>query len=481
MQQSTSILKNQPRLFTVAVFIALLALVSPVSTIQAGSKAPSRGLVLHASSDDWTTYLGNNLRTGFNAAESTLTPGNVGSLKLQWSQFAAGGVSVEPVEANGVVYWGSWDGSEHAFTIGGKRLWDTNIGQTSVSGCRPSTVGVTSSATIGRTGSTPTLFVGGGNAIFYALNAATGAVIWSTRLATSPNHFLWASPLVVGGSVYIGVASFCDNPPVRGKFVQLDAATGAIENTFFTVPAGCTGGGVWGSPTLGESGNVIFIATGNSGPCSRDEPFSSSIIELQASDLSLVNSWRGLIHTPSGDNDFGSTPTIFNVSAGSGTHRLIGVAHKNGVYYAFNRLHLSDGPIWQVRIAGDNADCPQCGDGSISPSAWDGTTLYVAGGNTTINGISCAGSVRALNPLTGAFIWQHCLHSGPVLGAVTVIGGVVIVAQGTNINMLNAASGNTIFTFTDRRSGSAFFGGAAVAQGMVFAGNLDGFMYAFGL
>src|SRR5579863_1350134 len=291
MQHPTSFRRKLPRLLTLAVTIALLALVSPVNSIQAGSNASSSTRATTDSSDQWTTYLGNNLRTGFNANESTLTLGTITHLKLKWSKFTAGGVTVQPVEANNVLYWGSWDGNEHAYTISGKHLWDTNIGQTSVSGCRPTTVGITSTASIGSIGSTPTLFVGGGNSIFYALNAATGAIIWSTRLASSPNHFLWASPLVVNGSVYIGVASFCDNPRIRGKFVQLDAATGAIQHSFFVVPAGCTGGGVWGSPTLGESGAVIFIATGNSGPCSSDEPFTSAIVELQASNLAVINSW----------------------------------------------------------------------------------------------------------------------------------------------------------------------------------------------
>jgi len=144
-------------------------------------------------------------------------------------------------------------------------------------------------------------------------------------------------------------------------------------------------------------------------------------------------------------------------------------------------MHLGAGPVWQVRIADDRADCPTCGDGSISPSAWDGTTLYVAGGNTTINGTRCKGSLRALNPLTGTSLWQDCLHNGPVLGAVTVIDGVVMVAQGTEIDMFNAATGNKLFTFTDSRPGSAFFSAAAVAEGMVFQGNLDGYLYTFGL
>ena len=481
MQQPASIRTHLPLLLTVAVTVALLAQAFPLKVAQAAAIVSSRALAPNAASDDWKTYLGNKLRTGFNAVESSLTPGNVAHLQLQWSQFEADGVTVQPVVADHIVYWGSWDGYEHAFTTAGAHLWDTQIGRTFASACKPQSVGITSAAAIGDIGSTRTIFVAGGNATFYALNAATGAVIWSTRLGSSPDHFLWASPLIVDDSVYVGVASFCDRPLVQGQFVQLDASTGAIRHTFNTVPAGCTGGGVWGSPTLGKSGAMIYIATGNAGSCSSDEPYASAIVELRASDLSVIDSWRLPLNARRGDKDFGSTPTVFDIATGSTTHYLVGLANKNGIYYTFDRMHLGAGPVWQVTIANDHADCPTCGDGSISPSAWDGTTLYVAGGNTTINGASCKGSLRALNPLTGASLWQDCLQNGPVLGAVMVIPGVVIVAQGTEIDLFNAASGNTLFTYTDSRPGSIFFSAAAVAQGMVFVGNLDGYLYAFGL
>ncbi len=481
MQKPVSIRKILPFFLTVAVTVALLAQAFPVDIVQAHSIASSRALAPIVPSDDWKTYLGNKLRTGFNAVESSLTPGNVAHLQLKWSQFAANGVTVQPVVADHVVYWGSWDGFEHAFTTAGARLWDTQIGRTSASGCKPQSVGVTSAAAVGDIGSTRTIFVAGGNATFYALNATTGVVIWSTRLGSSPNHFLWASPLIVDDSVYIGVASFCDRPLVQGQFVQLDASTGAIRHTFNTVPAGCTGGAVWGSPTLGKSGAMIYIATGNAGPCSSNEPYAPAIVELRASDLSVIGSWRLPLNAQSGDKDFGSTPTVFDVATGSTTHYFVSVANKNGIYYTFDRMQIVAGPVWQVRIADDHADCPMCGDGSISPSAWDGTTLYVAGGNTTINGTRCKGSLRALNPLTGASLWQDCLHNGPVLGAVTVTDGVVMVAQGTEINLFNAANGKSLFTYTDARRGSTFFSGAAVAEGRVFQGNLDGYLYAFGL
>jgi outer membrane protein assembly factor BamB len=68
-----------------------------------------------------------------------------------------------------------------------------------------------------------------------------------------------------------------------------------------------------------------------------------------------------------------------------------------------------------------------------------------------------------------------------VLGAVTLIDGVVMVAQGTELDLFNAANGNSLFTYTDTRPGSIFWSAAAVAEGRVFVGNMDGYLYAFGL
>jgi hypothetical protein len=177
---------------------------------------------------------------------------------------------------------------------------------------------------------------------------------------------------------------------------QLNAATGAIQHTFATVPSGCTGAGVWGSPTIDTSAGTVFFVTGNNGGCSTSEPYSFALMELHTSDLSIVDHYQLPQSARPGDSDFGSTPTLFTNSSGS----MLGVPNKNGVYYAFNRANIHAVPVWTKRVA-NQGDCPQCGNGSISPSAWDGTYLYLGGGNTTIAGTGCQGGVRKLNPNNG--------------------------------------------------------------------------------
>jgi len=160
---------------------------------------------------------------------------------------------------------------------------------------------------------------------------------------------------------------------------------------------------------------------------------------------------------------------------------MVGIANKNGYYYALDRTNLPAGPVWEERIASDASDCPQCGDGSISPSAWDGTTLYVAGGNTIINGATCRGSVRAVDPTTGNVLWAHCLLGGTVMGALTAVHGVVIVTEGPSINALNATTGATLFSFQDPTHGAVFMNPVTVVNGWLYAASGSGYFFAFSL
>lgn len=433
-----------------------------------------------ASSSDWSTYLFNKARAGYNHYEKTITASNAASLKLHWSLTAGGSISSQPVVASGTIYWGSWDGFEHATNLSGGTVWSANLGKTSDSSCSPQTAGVASTATVAtfviNNVATPIVFVGGGNAYFYALNANTGAVIWKTSLGSSPSHFIWDSPLVYNGSVYIGVSSFGDCPLVQGQLFQLNAKTGAIQHTFNVVPTGCSGGGVWGSPTVDTAANTLYIATGNGTSCSSSEPYGEAVVELHTADLSLVGSWQIPANQMVTDGDFGSTPTLFT---GNGVN-MVGVASKNGIYYALKRDALGSGPVWQLQVAA-GGDCPQCGSGSISPSAWDGKHLFVAGGNTTINGTSYKGSLRELSPATGKILWQTGFSSGAVLAAVTAIPGVAFVTQSGNLQVIATASGQVLKTLSDTSSGSLYYGAASVSNGVVYVGNMDGNFFAYGL
>ncbi len=426
---------------------------------------------------NWSTYLNGIDHRGYNSAETILTSANFGSIQEKWEAHGGLAISDQPVEDNGVLYWGSWDGNMHATNLSGASVWTQYLGQNSSANCDPQTAGIASTGAIGAIGSTPVVFVGGGNAYFYALNASTGAIIWKTSLGATPAHFLWGSPTLYNGSIYIGIASFGDCPLVQGGLYQLNASTGAVQHFFAAAPSGCTGDGVWGTPSIDAATNIVYFATGNSGACATHELYGDAIVALNTADLSLISFWTVPSSQQTGDGDFGSTPTLFT----AGSRKMLGLANKNGYYYALDRTNLAAGPVWEERIAFDTGDCPQCGDGSISPSAWDGTTLYVAGGNTTINGSACQGSVRGLNPTNGSVLWAHCLNAGPVMGAVTAIPGVVVVTQGPWVNAVSATTGASLFSWEEPNQNTVFMSAACVVNGRLYAASGSGNLFAFGL
>ncbi|QBD81493.1 hypothetical protein EPA93_38200 [Ktedonosporobacter rubrisoli] len=428
----------------------------------------------------WLTYMGNNAHTGFNGSEAALNPASAHHLKLHWKYKAGGPVSSQVMVDDGKLYWGSWDGYEHATDLQGHQLWQTSLGTDAPRGCFPPRAGVASPATITtlpiQGQRTRVVLVGGGNARFYALNAANGHVLWSTALGKAPDYMIWGGASVYKGSVYVGISSYGDCPLVAGKFYKLDASTGAIEHTFTTVPAGCVGGGIWMTPTIDEARNSVYITTGTLSTCKPYEKFAYALLEFNADDLSPRNSWQIPPAEQSGDGDFGSTPTLFTATIQGHTQPLIGAVNKNGFYYALNRDHLSSGPVWKVRVT-----TPEVNDkSSISSSAWDGKQLYIANSHTVIAGRDCAGGVRAVNPATGAFLWEHCMP-GKIQGSVMAVPGMLAVGSGNFIIALDTGTGRQAFAYNDQDKASLFWGTPTICNGMLYMGNRDGLLYAFGL
>jgi len=457
--------------------VALLMLFAMMTAINTVINVP--GKLAHATSGDWSTFLAGNARSGYNEAETAIDPTNAQNLKKDWTYSTGGEISAEPVVANGQIYLGSWDGNEYATDLNGRKIWSAPIGGQTPNCSHSQTFGVASTSTVANVlingTSTPVVFVGGRDtntkvASLYALNVATGGVIWETQLSSSSGSFSWSSPALYNGSVYMGLASYDDCPLVRGALVQLDATTGAIQHTFYVVPGDCLGGSIWSSPTIDEANGTVYVTTGNNGPCSTTEIYAQAIIKLNASDLSFIDSWQVPTSQHGVDSDFGATPTLFTATYGGSTHQMVGAVNKNGIYYAFDRSSLSAGPIWTAKISTSTI--------SISSSAWDGTTLYVAGRTTSIGGVSCKGSIRALDPASGHFIWQDCLNSGGVLAPVSAIPGVVFVGEGVYFLAINASTGNILFKFN---TGSNINDGASISNGVVYIGNNTGTLYAFGL
>jgi polyvinyl alcohol dehydrogenase (cytochrome) len=450
---------------------------------------------------DWPQYLHDSSRSGF-TTDNAVTATNAASLapRPKWPVSLGGqGLSTQPVVVNGLIYMGSWDGNEYALNSSGSVLWKTALGTTTPSdpNCGGS-LGVVSTPALasvtvaGDSQPSSVLFVGGGGndsagggqAKLEALDAATGRVRWQAPVGPSPSTLIYSSPVVytpAGAtvpSVYIGVSSYGDCPLVQGKLLQFDARDGWPQHEFDVVPNGCLGGGIWGSPTIDPSDGSVYTATGNGVSCNTAGGHLEQVVKLRAWDLTLVSSWQVPASQSSDDNDFGSAPTLFSgtVTPTGAKRSLVGIGSKNGLFYVFNRASLGAGPVAQLRIA-IGGTAPEDGQGTISPAAWDGTSLYVGGGQPFANNTSLKGVVYAWNPNNlSAPLWTDPMP-GTVLGAVTAAPGIVVFGQGPTLSVVRASDGSGLRWLT---AGSSIFDGApSISRGVLYEGDTGGRLFAY--
>ena len=437
-------------------------------------------LNVHADNPGWpNTYLGDNGRSNFNSSETIINPSTAASLQMLWHKTTCceAPVTSQPVVANNLLYWGLWSGRVQASKLtSGNNIWTRSLGLTTKNGCEPPKLGVVGTSTVATVmiNGQPTSvdFEGGALSNFYALDAMTGKQIWRQPLG-GPQHFIWGSVALFNGSLYIGTAPLASCQIVQAKFYQLDPATGKILHTFSVVPDGCTGGAIWGSAAIDEQTGMLYFGTGGVGTCSQAEPYANSIVELNTSDLSYVNSWQ-IPSTKSG-NDFRSTPTLFPATINGTLHQMVGALSNNGTYYALDRTNLSAGPLWQDQLAAKQIGSYKVNDAS---STWDGTTLYVAANATTINGTKCVSSVRAINPADGSYLWQDCLNNGPALWTMGVP-GLIVFGDGPTLNVADATNGTILFSYTASRPGAVFQGSATISNGALYVGDDHGELFAF--
>jgi outer membrane protein assembly factor BamB len=482
--------------------LALLLMCSPL-TLRASALTGSPHTRVAETGFDWPEY-GHDLTGSEHTTDPGITAQNATTLAGQagWSAQSAGRarVTAQPIVAGGFVYWGSWDGVEHGTpTNGAPGGWTTSLGTLTYptgTTCANSGVhgvgdsGVYQPSLVVNGISQPVLFiagggndpVGGGFAQMYALNALTGAILWQTPLAASPDDYLWSSPVFyqasgqTGPSVYEGVADVGEPCPlVRGEVVRLDALTGQVLNTFFAAPAACTGATVWGSLTI--AADAVYAVTGNRGACNNPtEPYAFAIVKLDASTLNVIDKWQiPKSQRTNADDDFGSVPILFSRTVGGQTQLLVGAPNKDGIFYIWDCNNLAGGPLYRLNVAN-----PRAAD--IAPASFDGTTLYIGSPTTMVGGLKTAGSVRAFpvdNLPTPA--WETPLTS-PVLAAVMSAPGIVVVGAGHRTLVLDANTGAVITSMQAALVGTKrglFWSAPVIANGVLYEGDTNGFLYAY--
>lgn len=452
------------------------------------------------AADDWPTYQHDVERSGTSPHETALSISSIAGLKQHWAFATGSTIEASASVVGGTVYIGSWNGNEYALSAAsGSVLWKTNLGTAVIQGgCNSpysSTMGVTASAAIAG----GVVYTAGGDNKFHALDAKTGAALWSVSTIPAGDaqtdhtaFYPFASPLVVGGDAYYGVSSGGNCPSVQGAVLAIDLASHQLVDTFFTVPSGYVGGSIWGSPTIDPATKTLYVDTGECNGTPSDSsaacPAGSYTDAILALDVTTPGTlkFKGAFLLPAGeqagDYDFGSTPTLFQDASG---RKLVGSACKDGYFYAADAGTLK--LVWSEQLTPTSGNDPITGEGSISPAAFAAGALFVAVGDG-----ANAGRVLSLDPATGKPNWTTQLSAGVVMGPVVYANELVYVGTGTTsgggsptVQILNAKTGAIVKSVTGLGSSSSLpnfvSDSVTVSAGQIFFGTGAGKVYAYGL
>src|SRR2546426_4078095 len=295
---------------------------------------------------DWTSFTCDFSNTRYNA-ESKITASNVNRLIQKWFFETDHSVTSTPIVSNGKVYFADWAANVYSVNIAdGSLNWRVNVG--------PPTTSVQAIS------STPAVanglvYVAGGpfgtpsapEHEVIALDQTDGHIVWTHDIHTSVKEAtsIWASPIVYNGLVYVGVAG--QDVKIVGEIGEIDALnaiTGAKVWNFTTGIGTAAGAPVWGSVVVDPTLNAIYFGTGNvfDNHLSKDTNslYAYSIMDLDATTGKL--NWFFQVyhnHLAGDDNDFGSTPNLFDLKIGSVVYQAVGLGGKDGKYYVIDRTN----------------------------------------------------------------------------------------------------------------------------------------------
>src|SRR5439155_23556308 len=191
--------------------------------------------------------------------------------------------------------------------------------------------------------------------------------------------------------------------------------------TYNTVPNGSVGGGIWSSAAANGSGTSIYVSTGNDDPNGTQSGDSFAIARLDPTTLVRTDKWTVPANQLGVDSDFGGSPTVFRATLRGTSTSMVGACNKNGRYYALKAGDLAAGPVWFDQISDPHTPGGMTGL-CLSAAIWDGQRLFESGPQTTIQSTVYRGSIREIDPATGAYLWETGLPDA-VSGSPTLSGG----------------------------------------------------------
>lgn len=430
---------------------------------------PARG----STTVDWPVY-------GADLANSRTVPGGpsataVPTLRVAWRlDVGDGDFTGTPVESGGLVYVGSNGGVVRAIDAASGRVrWTARV------------AGPVDGSLAVDDGSVFVPVARRGAPELAALRTTTGRSEWATVLDTSTDATVFGSPVPVqaGGHLVVlqGVSATSGDPPspLRGSLSELDGVTGARRWKTYTVPPGFNGGAVWSTPAVDLSTGTVYVGTGNaySGTAA---PTTDAILAVRLDDGAVRGSFQGTAgdvfssSAPGLDFDFGASPNLLSVDG----HTVVGEGQKSGTYWALDATKMR--PVWHTTV----------GAGSVLGGVL-GSTAYDRAAGAVIGPLSVPGYLWSLSGARGTPNW---VGTGGVdaahLSPVAVSNGVVYSVASTGfLEAWLEATGTPLVALPLNAVpptggyNPALGSGVSIAGGRVFAdtgtGNMTGSVVAF--
>jgi hypothetical protein len=482
--------------YRLAIVLAIgIASLQPVVSLAAGAigassvqpAGPTPAPTAAAGYQGTFTYHNDNLRTGQNLFETTLTPANVNSdtFGRLFAYGVDGQVYAEPLYVpavnvpgkgvHNVVYVATENDSVYALDADQALppLWYVSFldaaenvtpvsSQAVNSGDITPEIGITSTPVIDP--ATGTLYVvaktmqgnGACEQRLHALDIATGAekfggpVLIRASTGANEGNVVWqpliqnqrSALLLAGGVVYVAFASHGDQGAYHGWVLAYDAATLAILAVYVDTPKGLRGG-IWqtGNGPAADSDGNIFVLTGNG---SFDGNTAGSDLGDSALKLQLIsnapNAGFSLVQLDSftpfnqavldaKDFDFGTGGAFLPPDQSSGPPHLLITGGKGGGIYVLNRDNLggfqssSNSQIVQYL---PNATGALYG----TPAYWQGT-VYVAPIGDTVKAFQLSGGQLSSAPTSRSVRVLGYPAAAPVISANGSSDGVLWVLDNT--------------------------------------------------
>jgi polyvinyl alcohol dehydrogenase (cytochrome) len=445
---------------------------APVGMAGTGSVVPQggsggaggSGVPMVAVRSNWPTFGGDLAHTRSSPNETMISAANAGELKAAFD-IKAPGVTATPTLYQGVIYWADWGGTVHATDlVTREELWTVDR-----SAERDYPGGYTGSLAVTET----TVYAANRNGLLTALDRTTGTEKWEVVLDGGVHTHVWSSPVVVEeDNVLIigmgGIGTRDNNIAIprsqlemfKGFVAIIDPRDGAELFKVETSPAPSGAGvAVWSSAAVDTTRKLAFIGTGNNyyTPVS---PYSDSLLAIDYTTGQIVwneqfttgDAWTYATVFGGGvDGDVGAAPNLFTING----RDVVGVGEKTGSYHVHDRM--TGDPVWSVPLTRGGFQ-----GGVMAPAAYANGVIYVISNNDT-----ASSTLFALNAADGEELWNARL-TDPTFGGPAVGNGVVYAGdQAGNVWAFNTMTGAKLW---ETRVPQGRGGGFSLVDGMLFTG-----------